>query len=172
MRDQRDFEDFYAAAFDRLVGQLFLVTGDLHDAEDVVQEALTRAAVRWPRLRDYHSPEAWARRVAMNLASDGFRRARRRLAVTVRLRPDIDPRSTPVEEPALTDALRALPLTQRKVVVLHYLLDLPVDQVAAELAVPVGTVKSRLARARAALAARLAAETQELRDLGGASNHG
>jgi RNA polymerase sigma-70 factor (ECF subfamily) len=174
LRDERDFEDFYVATFDRLVGQLFLVTGDLHDAEDVVQEALARAAVRWPRLRDYDAPEAWVRRVAMNLASDGFRRARRRLAVAVRLRlqADVDPRPQPLEEPALTDALRALPLAQRKVVVLHYLLDLPVDLVAAELAVPVGTVKSRLARARAALAARLAPETRELRDLGGTSNHG
>jgi RNA polymerase sigma-70 factor, ECF subfamily len=172
LRDEGDFEDFYAATFDRLVGQLFLVTGDLHDAEDVVQEALTRAAVRWPRLRDYDAPEAWVRRVAMNLASDGFRRARRRLAVAVRLQADAGMRPTPPEEPALSDALRALPLTQRKVVVLHYLLDLPVDQVAAELAVPVGTVKSRLARARAALAARLAPETRELPDLGGASNHG
>jgi RNA polymerase sigma-70 factor (ECF subfamily) len=42
-----DFEDFYAAVFDQLVGQLFLVSGNLQDAEDAVQEALTRAAVRW-----------------------------------------------------------------------------------------------------------------------------
>jgi RNA polymerase sigma-70 factor, ECF subfamily len=49
-REQR-FEEFYDAVFGRLVGQLFLVTGDLHDAEDAVQEALTRAAARWARLR-------------------------------------------------------------------------------------------------------------------------
>ena len=73
MRDEREFEDFYAAVFDRLVGQLYLVTGNLQDAEDVVQEALTRAAVRWSRLRRYRVPEAWVRRVAMNLASDRFR---------------------------------------------------------------------------------------------------
>ena len=149
MRDEHEFEDFYAAVFDQLVGQLFLVTGNLQDAEDAVQEALTRAAVRWPRLRRYRVPEAWVRRVAMNLASDGFRRFRRRLAVAVRLRADL------AEVPGLMDALRALPVAQRKVVVLHHLLDLPVEQVAAELGVPAGTVKSRLARARGALAARL-----------------
>ena len=157
MRDEPNFEDFYAAVFDQLVGQLFLVTGNLQDAEDAVQEALTRAALRWPRLRRYRAPEAWVRRVAMNLASDGFRRFRRRLAVAVRLRADLESRqAAPLEVPGLMDALRALPVAQRKVVVLHHLLDLPVEEVAAELGVPVGTVKSRLARARGALAARLA----------------
>jgi RNA polymerase sigma-70 factor, ECF subfamily len=169
LRDEHGFEAFYDAAFGRLVGQLFLITGDLHDAEDVVQEALIRAAVRWSRLRDYGAPEAWVRRVAMNLASDGFRRTRRRLAAASSLRPSPEP-PTALEGLALAQALRALPLAQRKVVVLHHLLDLPVDQVAVELGVPVGTVKSRLARARAALATHLAAETQERE--GGASNRG
>jgi RNA polymerase sigma-70 factor, ECF subfamily len=150
------FEEFYAAVFGRLVGQLYLVTGDLQDAEDAVQEALTRAAARWTRLRAYEVPEAWVRRVAMNLASDGFRRARRRLAVAARLwsRAEADPPA--LDRLAVTAALRRLPLGQRKVVVLHHLLDLPLEQVAAELGLPVGTVKSRLARARAALAASLA----------------
>jgi len=49
--------EFYAAAFGRLVGQLYLVTGDLHEAEDVVQEALARAAARWRRLCTYEVPE-------------------------------------------------------------------------------------------------------------------
>jgi RNA polymerase sigma-70 factor, ECF subfamily len=135
LRDEREFEDFYAAVFDRLVGQLYLVTGNLQDAEDVVQEALTRAAVRWSRLRRYSVPEAWVRRVAMNLASDGFRRVRRRLAVAVRLRADLESRQpVPAELPGLTEALRALPMAQRKVVVLHHVLDLPVDQVAVLVA--------------------------------------
>jgi RNA polymerase sigma-70 factor (ECF subfamily) len=161
------FEEFYDAVYGRLVGQLFLVTGELHDAEDAVQEALTRAAARWARLREYEVPEAWVRRVAMNLARDGFRRARRRLAVAVRLRPaDADPPT--LDGLAVTAALRALPLAQRKAVVLHHLLDLPVDRVAVELGVPVGTVKSRLARARRALAASLDPE----RDRGGARSRG
>jgi RNA polymerase sigma-70 factor (ECF subfamily) len=65
-------------------------------------------------------------------------------------------------------------MAQRKAVVLHHLLDLPVDQVAVELGVPVGTVKSRLARARGALAARLAPEAEAggLRDQGGGGIHG
>ena len=63
-------------------------------------------------------------------------------------------------------------MAQRKAVVLHHLLDLPVDQVAVELGVPVGTVKSRLARARGALATRLAPEAGRLRDQGGGGSHG
>jgi RNA polymerase sigma-70 factor (ECF subfamily) len=162
------FEEFYDAVYGRLVGQLFLVTGELHDAEDAVQEALTRAAARWARLREYEVPEAWVRRVAMNLATDGFRRARRRLAVAVRLRPTADPDPPTLDGLAVTAALRALPLAQRKAVVLHHLLDLPVDRVAVELGVPVGTAKSRLARARRALAASLDPEG----DRGGARSRG
>jgi RNA polymerase sigma-70 factor, ECF subfamily len=171
---EQRFDEFYAAVFGRLVGQLYLVTGDLHDAEDVVQEALTRAAARWSRLREYEVPEAWVRRVAVNLATDGFRHTRRRLALAVRLRPAPEPDPPALDGLAAIQALRALPRDQRAVVVLHHLLDLPVDRVAAELGVPVGTVKSRLARARGALAARLGPATraggphaQE-----GAGNHG
>jgi RNA polymerase sigma-70 factor, ECF subfamily len=171
LRDEQGFEEFYAAVFGRLVGQLYLVTGNLQDAEDAVQEALTRAALRWGRLRDYAVPEAWVRRVAMNLASDGFRRARRRLAVAARLRPEAEHPAT-LESLAVAEALRALPLAQRKVVVLHHLLDLPIDRVAAELGVPAGTVKSRLARARAALAAQLAPQPDQLGSPGGAPTRG
>jgi RNA polymerase sigma-70 factor (ECF subfamily) len=171
MRDDQGFEEFYAAVFGRLVGQLYLVTGDLAEAEDAVQEALTRAAVRWGRLQDYAVPEAWVRRVAMNLASDGFRRARRRLAAAARLPPEPDHPAT-LEGLVVADALRALPMAQRKAVVLHHLLDLPVDRIAAELGVPVGTVKSRLARARSTLAARLAPQQEQARDPGGAPNRG
>ncbi|HEV2894319.1 MAG TPA: sigma factor-like helix-turn-helix DNA-binding protein, partial [Actinomycetota bacterium] len=105
----------------------------MHDAEDAVQEALTRAAARWTRIREYEVPEAWVRRVAMTLASDGFRRARRRLVVAVRLRQGPAPEPPVLDGLAVTEALRALPLGQRQVVVLHHLLDLPVDRVAAEL---------------------------------------
>jgi DNA-directed RNA polymerase specialized sigma24 family protein len=53
------------------------VTGDLHEAEEVVQEAFARASLHWTRLRDYDLPEAWVRRVAMNLATDRARTLQR-----------------------------------------------------------------------------------------------
>ena len=162
-----EFEELYTSAFGRLVGQLFLVTGNLHEAEEVVQEAFTRAAGCWPRLRDYDLPEMWVRRVAINLATDGRRRVQRRLAVLAQL--DADAVVPPISEDglAVAAALRTLPRRHREVVVLHYLLDLPVQEVARQLAVPVGTVKSRLARARSALAAQLDVESDQAR-----SGHG
>jgi RNA polymerase sigma-70 factor, ECF subfamily len=164
-----EFEEPYTSAFGRLVGQLFLITGDLHEAEEVVQEAFTRAASRWQRLRDYDLPEQWIRRVAINLARDGRRRVRRRLAILTKLDADAAAVVPPISVDGLVvaAALATLPRRHRQVVVLHYLLDLPVQEVARQLAVPVGTVKSRLARARTALAAQLDTETDRVR-----SGHG
>jgi RNA polymerase sigma-70 factor, ECF subfamily len=163
-----EFEELYTSTFGRLVGQLFLVTGDLHEAEEVVQEAFTRAAGRWHRLRDYDQPELWVRRVAINLATDG-RRRRRRLAVLAQLDAEAAAVVPPisVDGLAVAAALATLPRRQRQVVVLHYLLDLPVREVASQLSMPVGTVKSRLARARSALAAQLDVEIDRPR-----SGHG
>lgn len=150
------FEEFYAAAFGRLVAQVFLVTGDLREAEDVVQEAFVRAAGRWTRLRTYDVPEHWVRRVAINLAISRYRRLQRRVALLVRLGPAPVAPPISVEGLAVAEALGRLPRAQRQAVVLHHLLDLPVVEVARQLGVPVGTVKSRLARARVALAGSLA----------------
>jgi RNA polymerase sigma-70 factor (ECF subfamily) len=152
---EEDFERFYEVAFGRIAGQLFVVTGDLQDAEDFTQEAFARASTRWSRLRTYDLPEAWVRRVALRLATDRFRQARRRLAALRRL--DAEPRlpAVSVEALALAEELRALPLSWRKAIVLHYLVGLPVDQVARTLGVPAGTVKTWLGRGRRALAARL-----------------
>jgi RNA polymerase sigma-70 factor (ECF subfamily) len=151
------FEEFYEATYHRLLRQLVLVTGDQGDAEDLLQDAYGRAVVRWRRLRDYQAPEAWVRRVALRLATDRARRARRRAAALLRLRP---PRSPSVELSAdsldLYKALRGLPAGQRQALVLHHLVGLPVEEVASQLNLPVGTVKSRLSRGRTALAHGLA----------------
>src|SRR5215217_1401751 len=69
-----EFSAFYAATYQRLLGQLVLLCGDRAEAEDALQEAFARAAVRWPRLRSYQAPEAWVRRVALNLTRMAARR--------------------------------------------------------------------------------------------------
>jgi RNA polymerase sigma-70 factor, ECF subfamily len=155
MADQRDFESFYAASYRRLVVQLLGVTGNLHDAEDVVQEAFARAAVRWRRVSGYAAPEAWVRRVAFNLAVSASRRSRRFLAAAARVGPPQEVPGLSADELDLVAALGRVPQRYREVLVLHYLADLPVQEVAAELRVPVGTVSSRLSRGRAALARAL-----------------
>ncbi|GAB2926961.1 SigE family RNA polymerase sigma factor [Streptomyces heilongjiangensis] len=153
---EEEFDAFYAAAFPRLTGQLFAFTGDHGEAQDVVQEAFVRA---WDRRREFladGAPEAWIRTVAMRLAVSRWRRARRWLEL---MRRDPPPEHAPGPEPeraVLVDALRRLPEAQRMAVVLHHLCDLSVEQVASETGAPVGTVKARLSRGRAALARELA----------------
>ncbi len=152
-----DFAEFYRGSYPRIVGQLFVLTHDLHGAEDLAQEAFARASVRWRRLWSYGAPEAWVRRVAFNLAADQRRRGLRRARALARLGPPpqllaLD--AVPVEVD-LARALARLPLRLRQVLVLHYVAELPVEEIAGQLRVPQGTVKSRLARGRAALAKHL-----------------
>ncbi|MET7387274.1 SigE family RNA polymerase sigma factor [Streptomyces sp. NPDC005529] len=149
---EEEFDAFYATAFPRLTGQLYAFTGDHGEAQDVVQEAFVRA---WDRRREFlaeGAPEAWIRTVAIRLAVSRWRRARRWLELVRRTAP---PEHTPgpgPERAALVAALRSLPEAQRMAVVLHHLCDLSVEQVASETGAPVGTVKARLSRGRAALA--------------------
>jgi RNA polymerase sigma-70 factor, ECF subfamily len=165
--DDQEFEAFYEAVFVRLVGQLGPVTGDLAEAEDLVQEALARASARWSRLRAYDVPEAWVRRVALNLATDRTRRLRRKLAALARIGPP--PVVLPISDDALAvaAALRTLPLPHRQVLVLHYLADLSVDQIAGELGIPSSTVRGRLARARRVLATQLNDHAEEVQPTDG-----
>ena len=96
------FAAFYTASYQRLLGQLFAVTGDLAEAENLLQEAYARAVVRWAQVCAYDSPEAWVRRVALNLAA---RRLRRRAVALWRLGP---PPVVPELSPELLDLHRAL----------------------------------------------------------------
>jgi len=148
-----DFEAFYRAHYARLVGQLVAVVGDVDEAEDVVQEAFARASLHWSRVRGYHAPDAWVRRVALNYALSGLRRARyRRRAVEQLAQADEAVPAASAEVVDMVAALRRLPLRQREVLVLHYVVELPVEEIGRHLRLPVGTVKSRLARGRTALA--------------------
>ncbi|PKV86168.1 SigE family RNA polymerase sigma factor [Streptomyces sp. TLI_146] len=157
-----EFEEFYAHSVKNLVGQVYLMTGDLHEAQDVVQEAFVRAWGRRARLRREAGPEAWVRTVAWRLAVSRWRR-HRRAGEAWRLhdgRPEAahgpDPSSV-----ALVDALRLLSERQRRVAVLHYVCDLTVEQVAAETGLATGTVKTHLSRARAALRPHLTSEEDQ-----------
>ena len=151
----RSFEAFFAATYGRLVGLLFAYLHDQAQAEDAVQDALASALVRWPVLRGYHDPEAWVRSVAFRRAIDHQRRRARQRRALLRLGPPASLPPVGAEHVDLVRALRRLPMAQREVLVLHYVAELPVDRVAVELRLPVGTVKSRLARGRAALAHEL-----------------
>ena len=158
---ERDFDEFYTGNYGRLVVQLYAVTGSLAEAEDAVQEAFARASVRWGRIGGYDAPEAWVRRVALNVAFTSRRRSRRVMELLVRTPPAAPP-PLPAETLEVVEALKALPLPFREVLVLHYLADLPVERVAGELGIAVGTAKSRLSRAREALARQLVDGEEEV----------
>ncbi|MGC4877304.1 SigE family RNA polymerase sigma factor [Micromonospora sp. DT43] len=161
-REVIDFDGLYHAHFRSLTLQLAAYCGDLSQAQDLVQEAFCRAFARWSRVSRYDDPVAWVRRVAWNLATSRWRRLRTAQSWLHRQREEHMPGPGP-DRVALTAALAQLPTTQRRAVVLHYLADLSVVQIAAQEGVPEGTVKSWLHRGRAALAVILAT-TDEVSD--------
>jgi RNA polymerase sigma-70 factor (sigma-E family) len=159
--DRGDVRTLYRGAYMRLVGVLAVAAGDRGEAEEVVQEAFIRLIPRWSKVSSYDDPEAWVRKVAFRLLANRQRRARmaRRLLWSERREPQPADAGDAVD---VSRALAMLPFSQRQVVVLHHLLDLSVEQIAAEVGVPVGTVKSRLARARAALTPLLGVEVADV----------
>jgi RNA polymerase sigma-70 factor (ECF subfamily) len=156
-----EFDDFYRGSHSRLLRQLVLVTADPAEAEDCLQEAYLRASMRWDRLVSYEAPEAWVRRVAINLAANRAKRLRRRAALLLRLGPPSAVPALSAESVDLAKALTALPVGQRQVIALHYLTGLPVAEIAEVLGISESAVKVRLHRGRKALAALLADDTIE-----------
>jgi RNA polymerase sigma-70 factor, ECF subfamily len=150
------FRAIFNVSYRRLVVQLYGVTGDAAEAEDLVQEAFVRGAALGERFLGLDNPEAWLRTVAINLQRSRWRKLRNFSRIRERLA------AAPNDLPALEDrldvieALRTLPKGQRDVVALHYLADLEVTEVARTLRIAEGTVKSRLSRGRDALALALA----------------
>lgn len=160
MAQRQGFDAFYSASYRRIVGQVFALLGDLHDAEDVTQDAFAKASFHWSRIAAYDHPEAWVRRVAFNEAYNSSRRARRWLAALARHGPPTDVPAASADRLDLHHALRRLSPRHREVLVLHYIAELSVEEVAGQLRLPVGTVKSRLNRARHALAEQLGDERE------------
>ena len=157
MNPELDLRDIYAASAARLVAQLYGVTGDFAEAQDAVQEAFARALSRPAVLRRVDKPEAWLRRVAMNVARSRHRRRAvfDRIARSGRLSvADTAPPISP-DHVAIVAALQRLPRATRETVVLHHIADLPVAEVAVALGCSVESVKTRLVRGRRALAQHL-----------------
>lgn len=117
--------------------------------EPTSSHALERTYRAWPRARQ-GDPLSYARRVLVNLRIDGWRRTRREVLTDPHALPEREAVGTDPDHARPDEVLRALlmlPVKQRRVVVLRYLLDLSEAQVAAELDIPLGTVKSTASRA-------------------------
>lgn len=157
MRDAQAFDDFYRGTAPRMIRYAYAMTGDLGDAQDVVQEAYTRAWRHWRSVVAHPAPEGWVRLTVSRLATDRWRRLSGRRAALVRSGPP-EPAPPPSDDTVLlTTALRRLPAHLRQALALHYLYDMPVQDIAAETGVAVGTVTSWLHRGRTELAAVLSA---------------
>ena len=152
-------EQVFCVSYRRLVMQLYGVVGDRSEAEDIVQEAFVRAVAAGRRFTETANPEAWLRTTAINLHRSRWRKLRNFSRIKERLAapqdiPGLDNRLDVIE------ALRSLPVKQREVIALHYLADLPVDDIAQELGLAPGTVKSRLSRGREAMAQALGTDEE------------
>jgi RNA polymerase sigma-70 factor (sigma-E family) len=151
-RARQDFAAFVAARSGALIRVAYVLTGDQHAAEDLLQSALTRAAAHWGRI--HTAPEAYVRQIMYREQVSWWRRRARR-PETAMAQPPEPPAGAPAasveDRLAVQDALRALPARKRAVLVLRYLEDLPERQVAEILGCSVGTVRSQTHKAIAQL---------------------
>ena len=159
-RDSRrdaDFSAYLAARQAGLLRTAFLLTGDRHHAEDLVQTAFAKLYLAWDRVQDRGSVDGYVRRILVNENNSAWRRGWKRREVAT----DRVPESAPVDHAyddgrsaALWDVVQTLPPKARAVVVLRYYEELSEAETADVLGISVGTVKSQTSRALAALRER------------------
>ncbi|MFZ0161214.1 MAG: SigE family RNA polymerase sigma factor [Kineosporiaceae bacterium] len=153
-RDEEPMRAFVLARRDALLTYAYLLTGDRHAAEDVVQIALVRTALAWPRVRHQGDPEGYVRTAIARTAINTWRtRIRRREQVWAQPpeRPGPDAVGEIDERDAMWRALSALPPRRRAVLVLRYYEGLSEAEIALVLGCSRGTVKSQASKALAQL---------------------
>jgi RNA polymerase sigma-70 factor (ECF subfamily) len=150
------FEELYRRDFHSLVALAYGLSGSRTASEEIVQEAFLAAHRRWGRISRYDQPSLWLRRVVVNRSVSAVRRrvAEARALTRLRARP-VRPHTLPERHDELWRAVRRLPPRQAKAVVLHYVDDCPVAEIASILGCSGGTVKTHLHRARQTLAEAL-----------------
>lgn len=137
------FEDFYNEQYASVVRSLSITLGNSQLGREAADEAMTRLYANWSKVGRYDNPAGWAYRVGLNWARSWHRKAARRLPFAERAA--VVP--APVVDIALHEALQALDVKFRAVVVCRYLLDWSTEQTASALNIRPGTVKSRLSTA-------------------------
>jgi RNA polymerase sigma-70 factor (sigma-E family) len=162
-----DFEDWVRASSPHLRRLAFLLTGNIDNAEDLLQSAYAKVLPRWHKIAAYDSPEAYIHRVMVNLRTSWWRRSRNREYSTAEIPEEAWRAGTPgegdavVEAHVLLAALRDLPERQRAAVVLRHWCDLSEAETADAMKCSVGTVKSNASRGLARLRTALA-QTQDI----------
>ena len=146
---QREFAEFYAAAWDDCLRIVVVSVGDRALGEDLVAEAFTRAWASWRKVGGLAEPRAWVIRCALNAHVSWWRRHRREVALGSH--DMVATGADPVLDGSLVAALRRLPVRQRQVIALRLLLDLDTATTAEMLGMSGSTVATHLHRAIAAL---------------------
>ena len=165
VRDDLDFARRSDAYLSRALGLAYYILGDTHEAEDATQEAMTRAWKARRSLRQIESFDAWIDRIVVNTCRERMRHRRnvREIALPEDVEPEaIDRYGALLTRDSIGRALGELTLDQRTVVILRYWRDLSLEQIAERLGWPLGTVKSRLHYALAALRERLERDESEV----------
>jgi RNA polymerase sigma-70 factor, ECF subfamily len=152
----RAFDEFFAAHYGELARTLAVALADRPAAEEAAQEALTRALRRWRHVRTLDRPAAWLYVVAMNHVRDRWRREHREPQWDLELdTTTLDPSGSVATAVSVRDAIATLPARQREAVVLRYLADLQLADVAEAMGCAVGTVKATLHQALRSLRVEL-----------------
>lgn len=153
-QDRADFVEWASVRNGALLRTAYLMVGEHHLAEDLVQEALTKTYVAWPRIRDTSKAEAYARRAVTTTAISWWRRKSSHERPQERL-PDQWGRDEMAEDVTRRDwiwaELQALPIRQRSAIVLRFYEDLSVAETAHALGCSEGSVKSQVSRGLARL---------------------
>jgi RNA polymerase sigma factor (sigma-70 family) len=145
------FEAFFEVEHDRLFGALVLVTGNRHDAEELMQEAFTRLWARWDLVQSLANPTGYLYRTAMNLLRMRMRRARTLLRLALPHRVHRDAFADVEARADVARALATLTERQRAALVLTELMGMPADEAGRILRIRSSTVRSLATQARAAL---------------------
>jgi len=148
---EQPFEDFFEQEQDRLLRVLWIVTGSLQEAEDIVQDAFLRVWERWPKVSVMESPTGYLHRAAMNIFRNRYRQARLGLRRAIWAAPPIDAFGSIDDRIAVSSALASLTRRQRAALVLTELLGYPADEAGRMLGVRASTVRSLSASGRATL---------------------
>lgn len=158
---EQEFAAYVLSAQRGLRRVAYLVCGDWHRSEDVVQTALAQVYARWGTIRRGEGPARYGHRAVVNAAIDERRRPWRREHPTEHLPERAAPSDDGITQ-ALVEALAALPTRRRVVVVLRYVEDLDVEATAQLLGISTGTVKSQAAKGLATMRVLLAGATAEV----------
>jgi RNA polymerase sigma-70 factor (sigma-E family) len=165
-QDRAQFAEFVHARASALHRAAYLMVGDPQLAQDLVQEALTKTYVAWPRLRDPRNAEAYCRKAITTTAISWFRRRSWNNERPTEHLPDqtrgAGPEAGVVERDAVWRALQELPPRQRAALVLRFYEDLTEAQTADAMGCAVGTVKSQVSAALSKLRTRLGDEVELL----------